>query len=605
MPRLRFTAALTALLLLSSFAGPARSETEPLKGLDEYVRKALQDWEVPGLALAVVKDDRVILAKGYGIRKLGEPAPVDERTMFAIGSATKAFTAAALGMLVDEGRIKWDDPVTKYLPEFQLSDPYVTREITIRDLLCHRSGLERNELVWYGSANSRAEVLRRMRYVKPGSSFRSKFGYQNVMYLAAGQIIPAVAKTGWDDFVQQKIFKPLGMNASVTSTIPLNVIEDVATPHQKIEEKVQAIPWRNIDNIGPAGSINSNVLDMAQWLRLQLGQGKFDNKQLLSSGIMQQMHAPQMVMPLEGMTAKLNPESHFLCYGLGWFLQDYRGKKVVQHAGNIDGMSALVAMLPEEKLGLVILTNLNGSRLPGALMYRIFDAYLKVPARDWSADLLKVRKGAEEIARKTEKKREEERVKGTRPTLPLEKYAGTYKDEIYGELKIIVARDKLVVRFGPVAGDLEHWNYDTFRAIPRDKTMDKMMLTFSLDSKGKVEQVKSSGGQGDGIIWKRAPDPAEAAPAITLKEEELRKFAGKYELKSPPLEVSLELVDGRLKANMPGQSAATLVPIQPARFRVDGAAAGVFVQFDLADGTVKSMTLEQESGVSLQFTRKP
>ena len=200
---------------------------------------------------------------------------------------------------------------------------------------------------------------------------------------------------------------------------------------------------------------------------------------------------------------------------------------------------------------------------------------------------------------------EEERVQGTRPALPLEKYAGAYKDEIYGELKIIVAKDKLVVRFGPVAGDLEHWNYETFRAVPRDKTMDKMMLTFSLDSKGKVDQVKSSGGQGDGIIWKRAPDPAAAVPAITLKEEELRKFVGKYELKSPPLEVSLELVDGRLKANMPGQSAATLVPIQPARFRVAGAAAGVFLQFDLADGKVKGLTLEQESGVSLQFSRKP
>jgi CubicO group peptidase (beta-lactamase class C family) len=586
-------------LFLFLLTGAAHAGADPLQGLDEYINKAIKEWDVPGLALAIVKDDQIVLSKGYGLRKLGETTPVDQDTLFAIGSASKAFTAAALGMLVDEGKIKWDDPAAKYLPSLQLYDPYVSHEITIRDLLSHRSGLERNELVWYGSSNNREEILRRLRYIKPGSSFRSKFGYQNVMYLAAGQVIPAVAKTSWDEFVQEKIFKPLNMTGSLTSTRPLVAAPDVAAPHQKIEDRVQVIPWRNIDNIGPAGSINSNVRDMAQWVRLQLGEGMYEKKRLLSSGVMQQMHAPQTIVPLEGITAKLNPNAHFMCYGLGWFLQDYRGRKLIQHGGNIDGMSAMVALLPEEKVGLVILTNLNGNQLPQALVYRIFDAYLQVPPRDWSAELSKTMKGIEELSKKALKKQEDERVKDTRPSLPLDRYAGTYKDDVFGELKIVLNKDRLLARLGPITADLEHWHYDTFRATPRERSLPKMMMSFALDARGKVEQLKTT-GLGSELVLKRAADAA-LTPAIVMKEEELRKFAGKYELKNPPLEISLEMIDGKLKAVLPGQPVATLVPIKETRFRVDGAPADIFVQFELADGKVKSLNLEQPNspGVTL------
>jgi CubicO group peptidase (beta-lactamase class C family) len=604
MQRPRFVSLGSALALLVLLGNSAQAETDPLKGLDDYINKALKDWQVPGLALAIVKDDKIMVAKGYGVRKLGETRPVDEHTLFAIGSATKAFTAAALGMLVDEGKIKWDDPVIKYLPSFQLYDPYVTREMTIRDLLCHRSGLERNELVWYGSKTSREDVLHRLRYVKPGSSFRSKFGYQNIMYLAAGQIIPAVTKTSWDELVQEKIFKPLGMTASLTSVVPLRAAPDAATPHQKIDDKVQVIPWRNIDNIGPAGSINSSVHDMAQWLRLQLGEGVFEKKRLLSSGVIRQMHAPQTIIPLEGTNARLNPYAHFLCYGLGWFLQDYRAHKLIQHGGNIDGMSAMVALVPEEKLGLVILTNLNATQLPQALVYRIVDAYLQVAPRDWSAERLASVKALEAIRKNAEKKLEEERVKGTKPSLPTEKYAGTYKDDVFGELRIQWEKDKLVVRLGPIAADLEHWHYDTFRATARDRTQGKMLLTFTLDAKGKIDQVRTRSDDGVEMVLKRAADASQSAPAIVMKEEELRRFAGRYELKTPPVEISLEMLDGKLKASLPGQPVATLVPIKPTRFRVDGAAPDVFVQFDVSDGKVKGLTLEQGSGTTLKLLPK-
>jgi CubicO group peptidase (beta-lactamase class C family) len=251
------------ILLLFVQAGIAQ-QTPPEPDFDQYVEKAMKDWEVPGLAIAIVKDDRIVFAKGYGVREIGGTAAVNEQTLFAIGSSSKAFTAATVALLVDEGKIKWDDPVTKYLPSFQLFDPYSTRELTVRDLLTHRSGLERGDLTWYASPYDRNEVLRRIRFLKPSWSLRSRFGYQNVMFLAAGQIMPALTGKEWDDVVHERIFVPLGMNSSSTSIKKFAGVDNVASPHSKIDDKLQKVAWRNIDNIGPAGSINSNVIDMAQ-----------------------------------------------------------------------------------------------------------------------------------------------------------------------------------------------------------------------------------------------------------------------------------------------------------------------------------------------------
>lgn len=260
----------TWVLLLT---GSAYSQTELLKGLNDYIVKSMRDWETPGLALAVVRNDSVIFAKGYGVRKKGETAPVTPKTIFAIASTTKAMTAACLGMLVDEGKMKWDDPVTKYLPWFQLSDPYVTRELTVRDLLCHRSGLARGDNLWYLSPYSREEVLRRVRFLKPAWSFRSRYGYQNIMFLAAGEMIPSVTSKSWDDFIAERLFKPLGMTRTNTSIKYLAGLDDVATPHDKIDTVMQPVRWPNFDNVGSAGAVNSCVEDMAQWVRMNLGNG--------------------------------------------------------------------------------------------------------------------------------------------------------------------------------------------------------------------------------------------------------------------------------------------------------------------------------------------
>ncbi|HEY9434605.1 MAG TPA: serine hydrolase [Blastocatellia bacterium] len=591
-----------ALTLTLSVAPCAFAQEAPLQGFDEYVNKALKDWEVPGVGIAIVKGDKVVLAKGYGVRKLGDPTPVDDRTIFAIGSSSKAFTAAALAMLVDEGKIKWDDPVTKHLPGFELYDPYASKEMTVRDLLCHRSGLDRGDLMWYGSEYGRNEIIRRARFLKPSWSFRSQFGYQNIMYLTAGQITPAVTGKSWDDFIKDRFFKPLGMAASSTSVNDLKSSNNVSAPHGKIEEKVVAIPWRNIDNIAPAGSINSNIAEMTAWVRMQLSDGEFSGQRLLSSGAIKEMQKSHTVVPYDPPWSLLFPEAHFVTYGLGWLLSDYRGRKVVEHGGNIDGMSALVAFVPEEKLGLVVLTNLSGSELRTALKLRIIDAFLGGEAKDWSAIHLKTMKSFEAQGKAAEKKRNDERVKDTKPSLALDKYAGTYQDEMYGDLKVEQDESgKLVARYGPTfTGDLEHWHYDTFQAAWRDRTLGKSQVTFTLNAQGKVESVKIQ-NMAD---FKRAPDKPPSVAGVTMSESDLKKFTGRYELKSPPLEMSVELVGGKLKAVIPGQPVASLAPVSADRFTVEGAPVSIFVQFKLAEGKVSSLTVEQGSSPPLTFTPK-
>jgi CubicO group peptidase (beta-lactamase class C family) len=584
------------LILLCAL--PASADT-PLKDFDALVNKALTDWDVPDLAIAIVKDDAVVLAKGYGVRKLGGSAPVDAKTRFAIGSVTKSFTAAALAILVDEDKLKWDDPAAKYLPELQLFDPYASRELTVRDLLCHRAGLERGDLLWYCCGDlSRDEIIRRLRFLKPSWSFRSKYGYQNMCFLAAGQIVPRLAAKTWDNFVVERIFKPLGMTDAVTSIATLPGIENVASPHDKVDDKLTAVPWHNLDNMGPAGSINAHVTDMAQWVRLQLGSDKVAAKPIVSQRALTEMHTPQTIVQRDGVTEKLYPDAHFVSYGLGWMLFDYKGRKVVEHGGSIDGMIAMVALVPEEKLGLVILCNRDGTRITYPLLYTVLDAYFGVPPRDRNAEFLKIKEGLDKLEKDRKDKESKERVSGTKPSLEPAKFAGKYLDDFYGTLKLAYEGEKLTAQYGQMACDLEHWNFDTFRVVPHQRHIEPFFLIFQIGRDGKPESAKVEGQFGEGTFKFQDEGP----PAISLSEDELKKFVGLYALESPPLEVVVEFAGGRLKAAVAGQSAKSLVPIAPARFKIDGS-PGSYVAFDLADDQVQKLTLETKSA-TLTFVPK-
>jgi CubicO group peptidase (beta-lactamase class C family) len=483
---------------------------EPYPGWDAYVTQALATWKVPGTAIAIVRNDSVIFAKGYGVRQVGTAQPVDERTVFAIGSSSKAFTAAAVAMLADEKKLSLDGRASLYLPGFQLADPYASRELTVRDLLSHRSGLSRGDMVWYGSAYDRDEIVRRVRFLQPTWSFRSQFGYQNIMYITAGQVVARTAGTTWDDFIRDRIFTPLGMTSSTTSIRQIAGKPDLASPHAEIDGQVRAVEWRNIDNAGAAGSINSTVLDMARWVRLQLAGGTFEGRRLISEKMIDEMRTPHTVIPIDTGARRNNPYTHLQAYGLGWFLQDYRGRLVVQHGGNIDGMTALVAMMPEERLGIVILANMNGTGLNATLMNRAFDLHLGVRPEDWSGKAFARTEAARARGREAQRKAEAARVPNTRPSLPLANYVGVYADSLLGELTVRDSAGTLVLAFGPaLRAPLEHWHFDTFRARLGTPVPNPVAVQFRVGPMATVDEVQLD--LGGPATFRRRPEPATAS----------------------------------------------------------------------------------------------
>lgn len=495
MRRLRTSlpaALFTGLLLALGGAGAGGQEPD-FEALASWVDAGRQAWKIPGMAVAVVKDDAVVFARGFGVRELGRPEAVDERTHFAIGSASKAFTGAAVATLVAEGTLAWEDRVTRHLPEFELFDPYVTREFTVLDLLTHRSGLPRGDAIWYATEYDRKEVLRRVRFLEPESSFRSAFGYQNIMFIAAGELLPTLTGLTWDEWVRTRIFRPLGMDESTTSTRELPTAGNVATPHAEIEGEVRPIAWRNIDNAGPAGSINSNVLEMAAWVRMHLAEGSFQGSQVLPARAVSDMQVNRTLIRREGGWTLMTPASRFMTYGLGWFMNDYRGRLVVQHGGNIDGMHALVGMMPEEEVGIVILTNLP-NHLTYATMYRVFDLYLGGEQTDWSARLMASRDSMQVAGRRAQEAFEADRAEGTSPSLAPSGYVGDYRHAMYGDARVLEEAGSLVLTRGPAfVGDLEHWHHDTFRVRWRDPSMAAGYVTFSLDPAGRVSGAELRG----------------------------------------------------------------------------------------------------------------
>jgi CubicO group peptidase (beta-lactamase class C family) len=592
----RFRALCTIAALAALPAGLPAQTAAPLRGFDAYAQQAMQVWEVPGFAIAVVHRDSVVYARGFGVRELGKADPVDTGTTFAIASVSKAFTAALVGMLVDEGKVRWDDRVTRHLPGFELFDPYVTRELTVRDLLTHRSGLARGDLLWYATPVTREEAVRRIRFLEPGTSLRSQFGYQNVMYMAAGEVIGRTAGRTWDDVLRERLFTPLGMSASNTSTRGFAEMRNIATPHESVDDTVRVIAWRDWDNVGAAGGINSNVMDMARWVRFQLDSGRVAGRRLLTEATFIETHTPQTVIRREAPARESNPYTNFSSYGLGWFLEDYRGHQVVHHGGNLDGMTALVAMMPGQDLGVVILSNMDGSALPAILMRTVFDRYLGVRGKDWSADLLRIRDRTRATARETERKREADRVPGTAPTLPLAAYAGTYADSLYGEVTVRLADGALVMDRGPAfQGDLEHWHYNTFRARYRDRSLGRAFVNFTIGADAKVMALQAEMGGGT-IEFARA-DKVDTIPAVRLSEAEMRAFAGSFRSQTPALTIEVTLVDGGLRLTIPGQAPYTLVAATPTRFRLarEGMGPGFFLAYTVEGGRVRSVTLEQPS----------
>jgi len=471
-----------------------RELSRTIEKLDEFYKRAVQEWNVPGMAVAIVKDDSVVLAKGYGLKNINTGEEVNASTLFPIASITKSFTAAGLGILVDEAKISWNDKVRQYLPWFEIINPHVSSNMNIRDLLSHRSGLKTfsGDLLWYGTDYSREEVVRRAKHLQPAYGFREHYGYSNIMFITAGEIIEVVSGMSWDEFMEEHFFEPLNMERTVTSIDELKDMPDVTTPHTTFDGKTITIDFLNWDNIGGAGAIISSVDEMTAWLELNLNKGIYKGDTIFSEEVTREMWKPHTIQNVSPFSLAFFPSTHFKAYGLGWAMFDYHGKKVVNHSGGYDGIISQMALVPEEDLGMIFLTNKN-AYLILPTMYQTLDAFLTDDSTDWSQALQPIKQYMDRQEEAREKELEEQRVEGTTPSLAAEDYTGRYKDEMYGEAKVFLEDEELMLQFMPAMkfkGELKHYHYDVYTVEFKEfPSLPEGLATFTLNSKGKVDKL--------------------------------------------------------------------------------------------------------------------
>lgn len=493
------TGLLAACLLLVAAPLSAAPTPEDLARIAERARAA---FEVPGLAVAVVKDGEVVLARGFGVKRAGGGDAVDADTLFGIASNSKAFTTATLAILADEGKLGWDDRVIDHLPQFRMYDPYVTREFTVRDLVTHRSGLGLGAgdlMFWPETTFSREEIIQGLRHLKPVSSFRAKYDYDNLLYMVAGELVPATTGQSWDAFVKQRIFDPLGMGRSNTSVRAFGDDPNVVTPHVRLDGRVHPVEWSGLDNVAPAGAINSSAADMSRWLLAQLAGGEYRDAQgvtrrLFSEKQHREMWSPQTLLPAPAPIPELPAlRPNFATYALGWGVTDFRGHRVVGHTGAVLGNYSRVALVPDLNLGIVVLTNSQESAAFNALTWQIVDAWLDAPAFDWVAGYQAY---AERVRREAAEKvgaQAATRNARSKPSLPLAAYAGKYRDPWFGEIELKREGEGLVLRFprSPrMVGDVEHWQYDTFAVRWRERTLEgDAYMSFDLKPDGTIRQM--------------------------------------------------------------------------------------------------------------------
>jgi CubicO group peptidase (beta-lactamase class C family) len=491
-----------AALLALPVTTPVRAQRVDAGELGERIERLRETWRVPGLAVAVVADDSVVLARGFGVRREGREASVDPATLFAIGSTTKAFTSTALATLVGQGDLDWDDRVVDHLPAFELKDPWVTHEITLRDLLAHRSGLPMANLMWLSGELDADELVRRLRHLEPAAGFRAEMTYQNVLYLVAGRILSRVSGLGWAEFVRGKLLEPLGMDRTRTGVAGLGEAVNVAAPHALVEGRPVPVPYRDIDAVGPAGSLLSSATDMARWLRFQIDTGSVSGRQLVDPEALLETRRPQIVMRPEGPLAAFYPDAARIAYGMGWVVSEYRGHTLLDHGGGIDGMTSLVALVPERGLGVAILTNLQLDAPPYWLLYPLLDALLGHDPVDRS-DAYRALGDRIRAAVAPEPRRREDAP----PSRAVDAYASRYVSAPLGETRVVLRGDELTFRLGRMSGPLEHWHHDTFRIDWTDRAWRAAAgpgwVTFRLDRSGEVDGLELTAIPGESWTFDR------------------------------------------------------------------------------------------------------
>lgn len=567
-------------------AAAAAATESAFAGFADWLDESRPMFDVPGCAVAVVAHAAPARTFASGVRDVDGALPVTADTLFAIGSSTKAFTTFVLASLVDEGRLEWDAPVRRWLPEFALPDEEVAAHLTPRDLVTHRSGMPRHDLVWYGANLSRAELVARLRWLPLNRGLRTEFQYNNLMYLTAGHLAERITGQTWEQLVRARILDPLGMMRTGFEVAASRRDADHAEPYRRHEGELEHIPFRDLTAIGPAGSINSSVAEMAKWVALHLDDGRLGERQLLAQATSRDLH--RVRMPFD--SGKPSTEIVDVGYALGWFVDVYRGHRRWHHGGNIDGFSAMVAILPDDGFGFVVLTNLDGTPFPELVLRTLSDRALGLEPRDWRAEFVGELQEAEAAAKKGKAAADEERVPGTSPSRPLDDFAGDYADQGYGPCTVTVQDGALRVVFHGIGAALEHWHYDVFRCR-RDAAnpeLEGTKVQFLADFDGDVEALRVVlDPKVDPIVFRRTPDARLRDP------EFLRRLAGEYVLEGKAATFALQ--GDHLTVSLPGQFYALaprkglvfdLVGLSgfSVRFVLDAAGAPVAVRFRQPDG---------------------
>jgi len=575
----------------------AMSQNKPDKrfaGIDTTIERFLKEWHASGCAVAVVHKDKVIYSRGFGYKDYNKRLPVTENTVFAIGSCSKAFTSSLLGMLVQEGKLDLDRPVNQYLPDMQFYNDYLTNHLTARDMMSHRTGLPRHDYSWYGSSVSRDSLVKRLRYLEPSAELRQKWQYNNMMFLAQGVIAEKLYNSKWETLVKTKIFEPLGMNSSNFSVIDLQKGTDYTFGYREHKDSVIRMEYINIDPVGPAGSINSNVKDMAQWLITWIQGGKYKNKEVLPASYVAQATSSQMAIG-GGIPSKENPDVQFSNYGFGWFLSSYRSHYMVQHGGNINGFSANTSFFPSDSIGIVVLVNQNGSPLPSLIRNTIADKILNLPYRNWN----KMQREA------VEKNKAAAKLKGnadsankkpnTRPSHNLSDYAGIYHHPGYGAIKIVVQKDTLRIDESFSAGKLylTQYHYDVFNLRSTDDDDDGTETT-------KINFLTGNKGDIDGFRIRLEPTIRDIEfqrlpPVIKMTKNELQQYTGEYDLNGMPVKIYLR-GDSTLMALVQGQPDYELIATKKDEFNIK-VLQGYTIKFDYAEGIITGLSFLQPNGI--------
>lgn len=575
-------------------ADPTAAAKDSLAGFDELVTDAMKKFDVPGLAIAVIRNKEVIYSKGFGYRDVEKQSPVTADTLFAIGSSSKAFTTFVLGTLVDEGRIEWDKPVRNYIPWFKLYDPAMTEHLSVRDLVTHRSGLPRHDLVWYNKYDaSRESLVRKLAYLEPSADLREKWQYNNLMFLTAGYLIEVITGKSWEDAVRERVLSPLAMKRTNFSVADSQKDNDFALGYGKKDSKIERLPFRPITNMGPAGSINSSVNEMARWVAVHLNSGKYGEKKIAEPATVADLHQAHMTIGAISTEVEITGGE----YGMGWFVDTYRGHPRVEHGGNIDGFSANVVLFPGDGIGIVALTNLNGTPLPELIARVAADRLLNLKPADWITQGAGRRALAEQASKEGEKKKTVTRIAGTQPSHKLAEFAGDYEHPGYGVMKIVLNGDKLEATFNSIVTPLEHWHYDTFNGgKASDQTFENMKYTFQTDVNGFVASVSAPFEPSvKEIIFAKKPDARLFDPAY------LARFTGEYNLLGQTISVSVK--GNVLVANVPGQPQFDLVPGLSGDFAIKQAQVITMHFLVNAQGQVSGLEVRQP-GTVLTAKRK-